>query len=169
VWERERLREQESKREHRWFHVLETLPGYAFYEWRIKSNTAATELPDDNHTSTSQQILPTYYHRTRQKLRTPAHTTVFLITHTNATAAWRSVTECSKYVKVSGYIPLDATAFLQRPSAVIRLRAFYSTVHPFKEVVSCGAEWGPILNECWDKYERRDRGHSPQKASWKPQ
>ena len=24
---RERLREQESKREHRWFHVLETLPG----------------------------------------------------------------------------------------------------------------------------------------------
>lgn len=65
--ERERLREQESKREHRWFHVLETLPGYAFYEWRIKSNTAATELPDDNHTSTSQQILPTYYHRTPTK------------------------------------------------------------------------------------------------------
>ena len=28
----------------------------------------------------------------------------------------------------------------------------------FKEVISCGAECGPILNECWDEYEGRDEG-----------
>ena len=51
--------------------AVQPIAGYAFYEWRIKSYTAATELPDNlrNHTSTSQQRLPT----TTIGPPTPAH------------------------------------------------------------------------------------------------
>jgi len=98
-----------------------------------------------------------YLHTTtgpRQKLRTPAHELqqCFWLRYS-------SMRECD-WVLALGLRPIFhwiQPLFFNHILLLFGSERF--TLRSFiKEVVSCGVECGPILNECWDEYERRDRG-----------
>ena len=132
--------------------AVQPIAGYAFYEWRIKSYTAATELPDNlrNHTSTSQQRLPTTTigpPTPPPTTPTPAHVTVFLIPIRRYRSVWRRVTACPRNMRPfrqpGSYNPQGAIAILWNFPADVRFITFHSfaassQIHLSSCTLGCG-------------------------------
>ena len=145
-------------------YPVKPISGYAFYEWRIKSNTAATELPDDNHTSTSQQILPTYYHRTPTKATYTCSrvTTVFLITIQQYEGVWL----CARASKGLGQYSTGYNRFSSTTFCCYSAQSVLLYVHPLKKlypvVLSAARSWMSVETNT----KEETRGIRPKKPPW---